>query len=510
MKGKAQIRDGIEFAQQSLTAEPSLEGTEDHIRVIFCVSCFRRNEQLLAAMAINCALWWSMRKYWRLAICTFGEDETTVNEIKAYFRMFIDCGLLVIGSGGEMGNRRTDSGECCTLKWMPRRPIGTSTHEDDEELGMPSLKYWHASTAKNAAHQLANHCWGTNACWVNLDCDQIVPLGYVRSVVTEYAKNREVPGLCIECSGVDGSLTGRLAYRGQDFFAIGGYDEYDTPPSGGQDVDLRLRLGQMAQRYRDTASKAEIKLKGKQLCGFALPNDFANTTVMWDRGQAKTVNVDPAVWRTFGIDQGEKEWDQLRKKGWRVFQKRIKAQETVRNEELLKRQYSIGAWFCVVERNFNIADKELVSDLPPLAQNVVVSPYWTDEPETPVQVPDERLSPRAVELQKPDKITVNLFAIGARELTWQQNTSNTPLGPMHVHVFRVSFTLHMTISHACHIEIVALTACASFVSSGGNDSELQSITTNRGNKFRTDMSLKPVQTVVRRGQMWQTRKISCW
>ena len=121
---------------------------------------------------------------------------------------------------------------------------------------------------------------------------------------------------------------------------------------------------------------------------------------MWDRGQAKTVNVDPAVWRTFDIAQGEQEWDQLRKKGWRVFQKRIKDQATVRNEELLKRQYSIGAWFCVVERNFNIADKLLVSDLPPLAQNVVVSPYWTDEPETPVQVPDERRSPRAVELQK--------------------------------------------------------------------------------------------------------------
>ena len=117
------------------------------------------------------------------------------------------------------------------------------TNQEDEKLGLPSLKYWHASTAKNAAHQLANHCWGANACWVNLDCDQIVPLGYVRSVVTEYAKNREVPGLCIECSGVDGSLTGRLAYRGKDFFAIGGYDEYDTPPSGGQDVDLRLRLG---------------------------------------------------------------------------------------------------------------------------------------------------------------------------------------------------------------------------------------------------------------------------
>ena len=164
----------------------------------------------------------------------------------------------------------------------------------------------------------------------------------------------------------------------------------------------------------------------------------------------------------------------------------------------------------MVERNFNIADKLLVSDLPPLAQNVVVSPYWTDEPETPVQVPDERLSPRAVGLQKPDRSTVNLFALGAHELTWQQNTPNTPLGPMHVHVFRVSFTLHMTISHACHIEIVALTACASFVSSGGNDSEVQSRTKKSTNNCRTDLSLRPVQTVVRRGQMWQTRKISCW
>ena len=62
----------------------------------------------------------------------------------------------------------------------------------------------------------------------------------------------------------------------------------------------------MAQWYPDTALKADVKLRGKQLCGVALQRHFANTTVMRDRGQATTVNVDPAVWRTLDIVHGKK------------------------------------------------------------------------------------------------------------------------------------------------------------------------------------------------------------
>ena len=65
--------------------DPVSDLVPDDVRVIFCVSCFRRDMQLLAAMAINCAVWWSLRRHWRLAICTFGEDEATIAKIKKHF-----------------------------------------------------------------------------------------------------------------------------------------------------------------------------------------------------------------------------------------------------------------------------------------------------------------------------------------------------------------------------------------------------------------------------------------
>ena len=434
-KGKGPIRDGIEFAQKSVTKRTTTDDTEDPIRVIFCVSCFRRNPQLLAAMAINCALWWSMRQYWRLAICTFGEDVQTVKEIQTYFRVFIECGLLVIGSGGTMGNDLTSTDSCWKPKWMPKLPTGTPPHQEDGKLGLPSLKYWHASTAKNAAHQLGNHCWGDNACWVNLDCDQIVPLIYVRSVVEEYRKNRDVLGLCIECVDVAGSLTGRLACRGKDYLAIGGYDEFDTPPSGGQDVDLKLRLNQLALTAPHAKKWAGIiQLRGANLCGFALPNDFADTRTMWDRGQSKTVNVNPLVWTTFNITRGEQEWEDLKTKGWNIFKERLDRKEYIRNKNLLLRQFSIGAWFCVVAWEPNQNDKNLTAGDPPMAENVIVSPDWNDEPVSPVHIPDERRSPRAVEMHERCPITVDLAALGARELMFSARNQKTSLGPMHVHV----------------------------------------------------------------------------
>ena len=91
-----------------------------------------------------------------------------------------------------------------------------------------------------------------------------------------------------------------------------------------------------------------------------------------------------------------KEWDGLKRKGWNIFGDRIHRKEYIRNENLLLRQFSIGAWFCVVAWDFNLVDRELASGLPPLAQNVIVSPDLNDEPESPVHVLDTRRSPRVV------------------------------------------------------------------------------------------------------------------
>ena len=46
-----------------------------NLLVVFCVTCMRRDAQLIAAMTVNVSLWWSLRKYWRLVIVTFTKDE---------------------------------------------------------------------------------------------------------------------------------------------------------------------------------------------------------------------------------------------------------------------------------------------------------------------------------------------------------------------------------------------------------------------------------------------------
>ena len=112
----------------------------------------------------------------------------------------------------------------------------------------------------------------------------------------------------------------------------------------------------------------------------------------------------------------------------------------------MKRQLSIGAWFCVVERRFNILDDQLIPDHPPLAQNVVVSADWTDEPDSQVQAPDVRQSNAAVEMNAVSRTTVCLVGLGARELIYTNNSLHTPLVPMYCHVVRVAFIMHMSVS----------------------------------------------------------------
>ena len=50
------------------------EYADEGLCITFCVTCMRREDQLVTAMMVNVSLWWSLRKYWRLVIMTFAED----------------------------------------------------------------------------------------------------------------------------------------------------------------------------------------------------------------------------------------------------------------------------------------------------------------------------------------------------------------------------------------------------------------------------------------------------
>lgn len=168
-----------------LTVDTELEESE---RIVFCITCLKRDPQLLSALAINCVLWWPMRKYWRIALCTFGDDETLCCELKDQFKLMIELGLLVIASGGAHERSCTARGQAEKPAWMPEKPQEALHGGSTGMIGMPLLQYWHASQAKNAAHQLANHAFGSNCCWVSFDCDQIAPIDYLISCLKLHSK----------------------------------------------------------------------------------------------------------------------------------------------------------------------------------------------------------------------------------------------------------------------------------------------------------------------------------
>ena len=82
---------------------PEYDATD--VCIVFCVTCMRREDQLLTAMMLNLSLWWSLRRYWRLVILTFSEDEDVQRELQRLMKLPIETGNVVLCSGGESGRQ---------------------------------------------------------------------------------------------------------------------------------------------------------------------------------------------------------------------------------------------------------------------------------------------------------------------------------------------------------------------------------------------------------------------
>ena len=72
----------------------------DDLCITFCVTCLRREVQLVTAMMVNVSLLWSLRKYWRLVIVTFAEDFAVQRQLQQLMRLPIETGNVVLCSGG--------------------------------------------------------------------------------------------------------------------------------------------------------------------------------------------------------------------------------------------------------------------------------------------------------------------------------------------------------------------------------------------------------------------------
>jgi hypothetical protein len=415
---------GMATLSSDMIRIPEYDATD--LRLVFCVTCLRREVQLVTAMVLNVSLWWSLRKYWRLVIVTFADDKDLQCELQRLMELPIETGNVVLCSGGECGKQlAADKMATDRPDWMPRLSTDASAGGIVcSPVQMPFMNYWHASIAKNSSHQAGMYCFpGEGSLLINLDCDQVVPIAYVSGALQTFHQNLKLTGFCL-CCDTAGALTGRLGYRQEDFSFIGGYDE-DGPPSAGQDVDIRKRLFQHGENRGCKPDKVEW-LKTTEVYGFALPNDFKDTTREHDRGKSKIVNCDPQFLQRFGCDLTQV-WEKIRASTWTEYWKPLLDKKVIiRNLTAKSKKAGLGAWWVVIRRNVvshidtqdfdeahgrpaaGSADVDMVNEAP-------IAPRVSSGPAQSVVGRDVGIS-------------VEIFIVGASEIQYKTRTRISSLG----------------------------------------------------------------------------------
>ena len=65
--------------------------------------CLAREIQTVDCALLNVTMWWRLRRYWRLVIVTFGDDDDVSTKLATHLALPIDLGLVVLCSGGTRG-----------------------------------------------------------------------------------------------------------------------------------------------------------------------------------------------------------------------------------------------------------------------------------------------------------------------------------------------------------------------------------------------------------------------
>jgi hypothetical protein len=201
--------------------ENSLCNQAELEQVIFCVTSFKREEQLKKALPLNLICLAPYRRFVKIALVTFGPDQELHRWLRHHLQWAVDEGLLKLASGGEASSTALPAELGC---WRQRNG--------------KLFESWHASVAKNTSHLVA--MTGTNkdlskTLLINLDNDNLVGNSYLAAVVQAALSCKQSwhGGACPAVTCGTGSLTGRLAYWALDFIALGGYDqERGIYPSG--------------------------------------------------------------------------------------------------------------------------------------------------------------------------------------------------------------------------------------------------------------------------------------
>ena len=302
----------------------------------------KRNKQCIVAHLFNMVTSFVYFRHIKFVLTTFGEDADDVNLLRTIFAPVIQFGILTIASGGVAGKTLSERRRLQDAPaWMPGSPVNMVL---PGQQVMPFQQHWHSSLCKNTSHMVAKHKFHSVAnLFINTDCDNFWPTAYLENVWAIFQKNENVKGLCIFPHGnVDGGTTGRMVYRPVDFWSVGGYDE-SLSPSGGQDVQLRLRLAMYGAAAG--SGPTNFKIKNFQLVGGCFPNDFENTSMKHDRGLAKTANIDPGVLSAIAGPDHSK-WHKMNALNWQHrVEPRLKSKEWLCNAEMLNSKTQLGCWW---------------------------------------------------------------------------------------------------------------------------------------------------------------------
>ena len=217
------------------------------IRLALCSTTLCRNFQTLVALPTVLLACWPYRRLVRVFVADFNKDSTLFDFVGHHLHEALDAGLL-------------------KYRW---------SH---------SLKYWDASRAKNAIHFEAIRC-GAKAV-MNLDTDRVIPHGFLAAVLRAFHLGSDV----VDASNtVAKGSTGTVGGTADVFTRVNGYDE-SFKPSGGQDIDVLLRMER-------SSSKRRYRLRDLSLIGGTLSNAQEG---MADTTKIKVENVEPSRWEKWG------------------------------------------------------------------------------------------------------------------------------------------------------------------------------------------------------------------
>ena len=271
----------------------------------FVTTCLGREEQLKVTLPLNLLHLWRFRGRAVIFVLTLGDDQEIHEWIRGNLALALQSGLLVVGSGGRVGQALCPEAFEGAGKALP-----------------PVQEFWHAPWCKNTAHELARQTASNLLTFeeyqrltlCNLDADNILTASFAGKVTRVFRKALPLTLLTSRVSSAPG-VTGRLAYLAADFCGVRGYD-CGLNPSGFQDEDLKIRIKNAqrdpeAQRLMLDAAPDRLAWLQRET-GKALPpvgeTEVANGAVLvggalcnaptsWkdDRGPAKVRNIDPRI-----------------------------------------------------------------------------------------------------------------------------------------------------------------------------------------------------------------------